>query len=411
MFFYSKKCIHCDPIPANSWHIYERVENFFSRFFDFLIVPVIQDIIKKNISGRCFEKKFVNGLLNFLSLFSIIKIIPITKEERLNIRNRTLVIVDEAEKRDYIIRAVKFLGSPTEIFQLSLSNYKTFFFNSLPLLDFTEELAVDFDDKCEFKKFLQLHGFPFTTGSSFKRKSIALNYAQKIGFPLVVKPRCGSLSRHTTVNIKDEKELKRAIKIVKIISNEFIVEKFIEGKNYRVVLIGNKMAACALRESSNVIGDGIHNIRQLIDFKNKEKERGFKYQKNTTLYKIGVDLGGYDLFQKSGYTYDFIPKKGEKIYLSDKIILTTGADIHDVTDKVDPRNIFLFEKISRNLETSLVGFDVITEDISRPFDKEPLIIIEANSNPYIDMHHFPSSGSSRNVASLILDEIEKKYGL
>ena len=95
---------------------------------------------------------------------------------------------------------------------------------------------------------------------------------------------------------------------------------------------------------------------------------------------------------------------GTKAYLHSKIILKCGADIHDKTDEVHPDNIALFQNFPP-LRYPLVGLDFICQDISRPYHQQECAVLEANSLPYIDMHHYPATGQPRNVASLIMDYV------
>ena len=100
--------------------------------------------------------------------------------------------------------------------------------------------------------------------------------------------------------------------------------------------------------------------------------------------------------------------KGTKARLHNKIILKCGADIHDKTDEIHPDNVALFQKISRLCDTPLVGLDFICQDISLPHHRQECAVLEANSLPYIDMHHYPLTGQPRNVAGLIVDYMQGK---
>ena len=172
----------------------------------------------------------------------------------------------------------------------------------------------------------------------------ALAYAKKSGFPLVVKPRNSSLSKHIVCNIQNEADLKKAIKIAQIISRYFIVEKFIEGDVYRATLVNHKMAACCMREAPNVVGDGINTIAELIKIKNEHPWRGEAHQKNFTLHKISAGENARSFLTKQGLDMESVLPKGTKARLHNKIILKCGADIHDKTDEIHPDNVALFQK-------------------------------------------------------------------
>ena len=204
--------------------------------------------------------------------------------------------------------------------------------------------------------------------------------------------------------------MKKAIKIVQIINSEFIVEKFIEGDVYRVTLVNHEMAGCCLREAPNVVGDGMHTITRLwLKLKTSIRGAGEAHHKNFTLHKIIIDENMQFFLAKQGLAMESVLPAGTKAYLHSKIILKCGADIHDKTDEVHPDNIALFQKISRLCDTPLVGLDFICQDISRPHHQQECAVLEANSLPYIDMHHYPTTGQPRNVAGLIMDYVLRNF--
>lgn len=401
-------CVHCEPlIEKHSW-LSRVVLVYFAGFANLFVgvVGVFFTPFLKKFYG--LEKKFAHAFIRVMSKLRVIKVAPITNTEE--IQGRSLTIVEEAKKRGYTVNLVKFFNRHFNTFQLNFKN-KSLFFNVLPSADFERNNIIDFSDKYLFKLLLESNNFPHTQGESFRRLNTGLSYGNKLGYPLVVKPRFGSLSKHTSVGIRSENELKDAIKTVKIITDEFIVERYVKGKDYRVAVVENKMVACAFREPPNVIGDGSSTIEQLIMVKNNDPFRGTYHQKNFTLKKINITPRVEKLLMQKNYTVKSIPSADEKIYLDTKVVLSGGSDIHDVTDMVHGANVKLLEKLSMVLETSLVGFDIITPDISKPYYDTTFVVIEANSAPYIDMHHFPTSGSPRNVAARIIDSIESKFFL
>ena len=221
----------------------------------------------------------------------------------------------------------------------------------------------------------------------------------------MVKPKLGSLSKHITCNIQNEADLKKAIHIAQIINPEFIVEKFIEGDVHRVTLVDHKMAGCCLREAPNVIGDGMHTITELIGIKTSIRGAGKLIRKILPCIKSAQTKTQSLFLAKQGLALETVLPPGTKAYLHSKIILKGGADIHDKTDEIHPDNIALFQKISRLCDTPLVGLDFICQDISPAHHQQKCAVLEANSLPYIDMHHYPVTGQPRNVAGLIMDYV------
>jgi len=400
-----KFCPHCYPILNHRLHLAERFDNFLSpchSFFEFLARP-----LKKNYRLFAYlNRKFFYGLFKMFLKLRLFKEVEIVEKGK-NIHSRTLVIIKEAKKRNLIIRKIEFLGKTTNFFSLMLE-MKNYYFEGLPHLDIGHTTYIDFDDKYEFKKILKKNNIPHTIGKKLRNYKEAYKLARKIGFPLVVKPLRGSLSQHITVNIISFEKLKKAVKIAKQISLYFVLERYIPGKNYRIMVVDKKFVACCLRELPNIIGDGRHNIVELIKIKNKNILRGDAFDRSFTLHKIIISRKMLSILKKQDLSLKNIPERRKKIYLDDKIILACGADIHDKTEDMHPLNKILFEKIAGLCKTSVIGFDFIADDISRPYLEQECALIEANSMPNIDMHHFPTFGSPQNVAGRIIDFVTAK---
>ena len=395
-------CLHCDPYPNDSSHASEKLE--------LLLHPIIMVIIDP-LEGLMQKFPRLNRALNkliFYSFFKTLLAFRILREVEANdtddkLYNRSLVVVREARKRGIAIKPLKFFGQSTNHFSIEVNGAKNFF-EGLPCLEIEHISQVDFDDKGKFKELLQQAGLPCPNGRAFRDYLPALEFVRNnLKFPLVVKPRAGSLSKHTTCNIKTEDQLQKAVAIAKIISRDFVVEEFFEGDVHRVTLVNGNLAAACLREPPNVVGDGRSTIRELIGVKNLNPVRGEMHQRNFTLHKIIVTGRTDSLLAAQNLDLDSVPSVGAKIYLHDKVILACGADIHDTTDLVHPENKVLFKKVSELCRAPLIGIDFITPDISKPYREQPCAIIEVNSLPYIDMHHYPVTGQARNVAGHILD--------
>lgn len=334
---------------------------------------------------------------------NLIKEIDVSDANEL-IYNRSLLVVQEARRRGIEIKSLATFGKyPTNFFSVIVNN-KKHFFNGLPLLEEGVVSRIDLDDKLVLKRHLKINGFPCARGEVFHNVKPAVHYGVTLGFPLVVKPRAGSLSKHTTVNIVNEKELREAIRVARMISVEFMVEEYVPSNVYRITVVGGRVLACCLREPPNIIGDGIHSISELVKNKNADPRRGDISQRNTTLHKIAFDENTLGFLMKQGVGAATVLSQGKKIYLNHKVILGCGADIHDVTDDLHQESKDMFLRLARSLDASVVGIDFIAEDIMKSYNEQRCAILEANSLPYIDMHHFPVSGKARDIAGAIMDE-------
>lgn len=399
-----KYCKYCEPYPANSIHISERLANMLPLYALQSFFISINFFFRNRFPKLhyFFIKIFIEKFFDLMIFSNILQEIEINDDDE-NLHNRSLVVIQAARLRGIKIKSLKMFGKfKTNFFTIIAKNKKSIF-EGLPLLEIGRASSIDFDDKLILKQILKNYSLPFAEGYSFWNKKTAIKYARELGFPLVIKPRSGSLSKHTTCNIKNNNELQKAINITQIISRDFILEKFIAGDMYRITVINNKIIACCLREAPNVIGDGIHTIEELINIKNDNPLRGDKNKKNFTLHKIIISEQTIIMLMNQNLTIKSILSLGNKIYLHNKIILACGADIHDKTDDVHPDNNMLFVKLASLLQAPIIGIDFICQNISKTYRKQTCAIIEVNSLPYIDMHHFPVSGKSRDVAGYIVD--------
>ncbi|MEF8846922.1 MAG: hypothetical protein V5A57_00595 [Candidatus Paceibacterota bacterium] len=379
-----KYCEHCWPTKRKS-HI-STYFNYFSRTLQEKLSR-----IKLNLSNKLLQRVWTL-LLDFLSL---IKIVTFNSEPTTDLRNRSLIFWKEAKRRGFDVKQVKILGKKTNFFKFQRQYYE-----AIPLA-----INHNIDDKFRIKQLLKKE-FPVPTGDCFISRKRGLKYGKKLGFPLVVKPRFGSLSAHATWNITNKEQLKQAIGLARQYQPGFMVEEYLEGSLFRATVLKDKVFVCK-KEKANVTGDGESTIKQLIKNKNKNPYRGSTHQKNTTLHEIPINKRIVKNLKEQDLTLNSVPEKDKKVYLHQKIILAQGCDVIELTEEVPPVNKKLFRRAAEVLRADLVGFDFITPDISVPYHQQEFGIIEANSLPYADMHQYPSKGKSQPVAKTAWDKARK----
>jgi D-alanine-D-alanine ligase-like ATP-grasp enzyme len=329
-----------------------------------------------------------------------------------DIQLRTTCFIEEMKKRGAVFHALQSIFGTTNHFKMEVSG-KTFRFETLPTADFASKYnARIVDDKELTKRHCKKGGFPVAEGKAFwfwqKRK--AVQFGQQIGFPLVVKPRGGSVSRHVTTRIQNEAQLKKAICHAVIYSPMFIVEKFIPNASvYRATIIDFDFAVCVQQVPANVVGDGISTIRELIDKKNSDPRRGETQQRQFTLYKIVENETTKTLLAEKGYDGKTIPPKGEVVYIQKDPFLKLGGDLVEVTTNVHKDNLRLFSDLARFFDVRVTGIDFLARDIAVSWKNQPCAILELNSVPCIELHHFPSSGIPTNPAGALADMFFKYY--
>ena len=336
-------------------------------------------------------------------------------EENFNLSNvepRSACFVAEARKRGIKIKVLRGPFGHTNRF-LAEANGKKIRFEGLPLAEsLSKQPLYLLDNKERVRRRLKREGLPVPEGKAFWfwQKSRACVFGEKLGFPLVVKPRSGSFSRHITTGIKNTGQLKKAINKAISYSPAFIVERFIADTFvHRLTVIDFDFVACVKLTPANVIADGKSTISELIRQKNSDPRRGEADQKNFVLHKLIIDETSERLLKVRGYDLSTVPKTGEIIYLQKDPFVKLGADIIEITPKVHPENIELARRIAKLFDARVVGVDFLAQDITLPWQNQQCAILELNSLPCIELHHFPYSGEPQNITARLTDFLYKTH--
>lgn len=262
------------------------------------------------------------------------------------------------------------------------------------------EIACDKEDT---KYLLDQAEVPVPRGDIITRESSLKEACEYVGFPLVVKPIDGNHGRGITVNIQNYEDALVAFHEAKEVSRRVIIEKYITGKDYRLLVINNKLVAGALRTPAHVIGDGKSTIRELVDKVNEDPRRGYGHEK--VLTQIDINTLTKSIIEAKGYTEDSIIPEGEMLILKDTANLSTGGTAEDITDIIHPTNIAMAERISKIIDLDICGIDIMTTDISQPLRETGGAVLEVNAGPGFRMHLAPTTGLPRNVAAPVIDKL------
>ncbi|MDF3819022.1 bifunctional glutamate--cysteine ligase GshA/glutathione synthetase GshB [Leptospira sp. 96542] len=184
-------------------------------------------------------------------------------------------------------------------------------------------------------------------------------------------------------------------------SGSVIVEEFIEGPEYRFLVLGGEVVAVCNRVPANVLGDGENTIETLVHQKNKDPRRGEGHK--TALEKIQMTEIEKSILNEQGMDFDSIPKKGQTVFLRKNSNISTGGDSLDVTDLVHPEFKTIAIMSAATAEAKICGIDIISSGISEKPDPKTYAILEINFNPVLYIHEFPYSGTKRRVGEKILN--------
>jgi cyanophycin synthetase len=266
----------------------------------------------------------------------------------------------------------------------------------------TSSIAVEIAcDKEETKNLLDAANIPVAKGMVVYDEEDLELVVKRVGYPLVAKPVNGNHGKGATINIKNWEEAVNALAAAKRYSKAVIVEKFIKGYDFRVLVINHKFVAAAKRTPAAVYGDGHSTIQELINKVNADPRRGYGHEKVLTAIKVDdMTLG---ILKEKGLTLDSVLANGEELFLKSTANLSTGGTSTDVTDMVHPENVFMAERISRIIGLDICGIDIMTPDITIPLAEAGGAVLEVNAAPGFRMHIAPTEGLPRNVAEPVID--------
>ncbi|MBP6427145.1 MAG: cyanophycin synthetase [Bacteroidia bacterium] len=266
----------------------------------------------------------------------------------------------------------------------------------------TSSIAVEVAcDKEETKNLLEAASIPVPRGRVVYDEEDLDTAVKRIGYPIVLKPVGGNHGRGATINVQNWEEAKEALALAKRVSRGVIVEKFITGYDYRLLVVNYKFIAGAKRTPALVTGDGVHTVQQLIEIVNSDPRRGYGHEKVLTAIKI--DDTTLAMLQEKNFTLESVIPKGEELHLKRTANLSTGGTSTDVTEIVHPFNVFLAERIARIIGLDICGIDIMSPDIREPLHENGAAVLEVNAGPGFRMHIAPAEGLPRNVAEPVID--------
>ncbi len=256
-------------------------------------------------------------------------------------------------------------------------------------------------DKDATKAVLAEAGIPVPKGDTVYGPEELESAIEKLGFPVVIKPLDGNHGKGVTININNLEEAHAGFTAAQKYSRGVIIEQFIKGFDFRLLVINGRFVAAAKRTPANIKGDGVLTIDELITLENSNPKRGVGHEKELT--RITIDKHTQNTLAHAGLSTSSIVPAGEILYLKSTANISTGGTATDVTDLVDPYNILMAERIAGLIGLDVCGIDVMTTDIAIPLNETHGAVLEVNAAPGFRMHISPTYGLPRNVAEPVID--------
>ena len=271
-------------------------------------------------------------------------------------------------------------------------------------MDRTSAIAESIaQDKELTKKLLAAAGVPVPRGGIACDPEAAWALALQIGLPVVAKPKDGNQGKGVSVNIDTRDSLLRAFETAREYGAEVIIERYLAGDDFRLLVVGNKLVAAARRDPPQVVGDGEHTVRELVDMINTDPRRGSGHA--TSLTRIRFDDIALARLSQQGYAADSVPVRGQRVILRNNANLSTGGTATDVTDDVHPAVAACAVEAARMVGLEICGVDMVCDSVLKPIEEQGGGIVEVNAAPGLRMHLTPSYGKPRAVGESIIEDM------
>ena len=380
-------CLYCGNNPVNHTLAY------VSQSLTVPMTPLVRLIsVSDNSTVQYLGEKMIAGILLVLRMY---RVVGFGTDPSRALSDRSRVIWEEAARRGIPMEQVLIWGRATEQYRAWVGGSWRYFM-SLPIPPIlTRNSQTWMDDKVLLKNFFMERGVSVPKGGRATSVRSAMRIFDSVQKPVIVKPQIGSRGRHTVTHIYTKDELEKAFLIAQQLCHFVVVEEHLTGSVYRGTYVGGEVAGILRGDPPRVTGDGVLTIRELILEKNRNKH---ERQKDF----VSTDATPFFL-KRQGYALDTVLRDGVTIDLVEKIGLSYGGFAAEDFDIAHPKLLTYLKEAGDYLETPIVGFDFISEDITKDPDTVRWGIIEGNSLPFIDLHHFPVEGRSRNVAAKVWD--------
>ena len=270
-------------------------------------------------------------------------------------------------------------------------------------IDATSAVAESIaQDKDLTKRLLHAAGVPVPLGRPVASPDEGWAVALEVGLPVVVKPQDGNQGKGVTVNITERAALDEAYATAAEYGT-VMVERFLPGHDFRLLVVGDQLVAAARREPPQVLGDALHTVRELVDLVNLDPRRGEGHA--TPLTKIRLDDIAVARLTAQGLSPDSVPAKGQRIILRNNANLSTGGSATDVTDDVHPDVAARAVEAAQMIGLHICGVDLVCESVLHPIEEQGGGFVEVNAAPGLRMHLAPSYGKPRAIGAAMVAQV------
>lgn len=312
----------------------------------------------------------------------------------------TLRVQDREVVRAARERGIEVLPLTGRLFQLGQGRFQQRIYgSSTSRLNHLSSRIVS--NKDYTKRFLHDLGLPVARYERVRGPKQAVAAAERIGYPVVIKPNQSNLGRGVSIGVRDAEGVAEACRIAQRLDKSILVEELIEGQDHRLLVIDGKAVAASRRVPAHVVGDGRSTVTDLVAAANDDPRRRAKQQGAWTA--LSMDDTALRILERQGISPDSVPPAGRAVYLRAVANTSSGGTAVDITDEIHGENLRIAERAAVAMGMDIAGVDILAPDISRPLSETGGVICEINSKPGLRKHIWPAEGRPRDVIGPLLD--------
>lgn len=380
-------CLHCGNNPVNH-HI-----AWISQTVSVVVLPLAQ---LGSLAQHQLLVRMIHALLTaYIYVFQAAGFLSFSRTTTTACSERSLVIWEEAQARGIFMEQFILYDKPIEQYRAYIDG-RWHYFGSIPIPPWKSTRSyVWIDNKALVKRALEKAKVPVPRGGRVTRFGTAHALFERLEKPVICKPEIGSRGRHTTTHLYTNDDLKHGFEVAQQLCHFVVVEEHLKGSVYRGTYVDGEIVGILRGDPPRITGDGIATIEVLIERKNASKHEKVK--------EYHITEKTHEFLERQGYSLESVLPHGTTIDLSEKIGLSYGGYAVEEVTITHPKTLAYLKRAGDVLGGPVIGFDFIIEDITKDPDLQKWGVIEANSLPFINLHHFPVEGEPVNVAGKVWD--------
>src|SRR6202047_4632062 len=348
---------------------------------------------------RSFD--FASELKEFKRLATSLSYGPSTRALGAEAKRRNIPVqrLDDSQERVQLGHGTRALRS---LLQFGYGKYQRRIW--APYISTESHLAADIAlNKDLTNRLVRDAGLPVPPSIRVRDEEGAVAAAREIGYPVVLKPLDGNHGRGVGVNLQDEAAVRAHYPLAggETHTGTVLVEKFIPGNTYRILVVGGRAVAVTEEVPAHVVGDGSHTVRELVKITNVGPRR--RHGSENLLVRIRFDERAIAMAQEQGYGTDDVPPAGKHVQLVRTAHISLGGISIDRTDEAHPYNAMIAEQAAQVIGLQVAGIDLISSDIGQSARETGGAICEVNAGPGLGLHIEPVEGKPRDVARPVVE--------